>query len=99
MLPVTYTPIAEKYFKKLKDKVLKRTFKEAVISIRKNPDIGQAKTGELSGLYCLDIYYNRTNYELVYRVSALENGDMVVIIMAGTRENFYKELKRYLKSK
>jgi len=26
-----------------------------------------------------------------------ENGDMVVIIMAGTRENFYKELKQYLK--
>ena len=30
-------------------------------------------------------------------ISQLENGDMVVIIMAGTRENFYKELKRYLK--
>jgi len=48
-------------------------------------------------LYSLDIYYNRTNYELAYRISKLENGDMVVIIMAGTRENFYKELKRYLK--
>jgi hypothetical protein len=29
-------------------------------------------------------------------VSMLENGEIIVIIMAGTRENFYKELKRYL---
>lgn len=82
MLPVTYTPVAEKYFKKLKDKPLKNAFKEAIMSIRANPDIGDAKTGDLKGLY---------------RISHLENGDMVVIIMAGTRENFYKELKRYMK--
>lgn len=48
MLPVDYTPIAEKYFKKLKDKALKSAFKETVISIRKNPTIGQAKSGDLS---------------------------------------------------
>ena len=97
MLPVIYTPIAEKYFKKLKDKPLKIAFKEAIISIRENPDIGDAKTGDLKGLHSLDIYHNRTNYELAYRISHLENGDMIVIIIAGTRENFYKELKRYMK--
>ncbi|MCR6546987.1 type II toxin-antitoxin system RelE/ParE family toxin [Dehalobacterium formicoaceticum] len=96
MLPVIYTPVAEKYFKKLKDNGLKRAFQEAITSIRKNPYVGQAKTGDLNGLFSMDIYYNRTNYELAYRVSALENGDIVVIIMAGTREIFYKELKRYL---
>lgn len=58
--------------------------------------IGEAKAGDLKGLYSLDIYYNHTNYELAYRISKLENGNIVVIIMAGTRENFYKELKRYL---
>ena len=97
MLPVIYTPMAEKYLKKLKDKALKKAFKAAITNIRKNPDIGQAKSGVLSGLYCLDVYYKRTNYELAYRISKQENGDIVVIIMAGTRENFYKELKRYLK--
>ena len=35
MLPVVYTPMAEKYFKKLKDKQLKNTFKEAIISVGK----------------------------------------------------------------
>lgn len=97
MLPVVYTSIAEKYFKKLKDKQLKKLFKETIISIRKNPTIGDAKTGDLNGIYSIDIYYNRTNYELAYRISKLENGDIIVIIMAGTRENFYKELKRYMK--
>jgi mRNA interferase RelE/StbE len=97
MLPVIYTPIAERYFKKLNDKALVKAFKEALMSIRNKPDIGEAKTGDLSGIYCFDIYHNRTNYELAYRISKLKNGDMVVIIMAGTRENFYKELKRYLK--
>lgn len=97
MLPVIYTSIAEKYFKKLKDKPLKKAYKKAIINIRNNPYIGESKTGDLKGLYCLDIYYNRTNYEIAYRVSQLENGKIIVIIMAGTRENFYKELKRYLK--
>jgi mRNA interferase RelE/StbE len=36
MLPVVYTPMAEKYFKKLKDKQLKNSFKEAIVSIRTN---------------------------------------------------------------
>ena len=97
MLPVAYTPIAEKYFKKLKEKNLKKAFKEAIIDIRKNPDIGEAKAGDLRGILSLDIRYNKINFELAYRISKLETGNMVVIIMAGTRENFYKELKRYMK--
>ncbi len=97
MLPVTYTPAAKKYFKKIKEKALAKAFKDAVIAIRKNPEIGVAKTGDLSGVFCLNLYYNSTNYELAYRISTLENGEMVVIIMAGTRENFYNELKRYLR--
>lgn len=97
MRPVIYTPIAEKYFKKLKDSVLSRAYRDAISRIRENPDIGEIKSGDLSGIYCLNIYHNRTNYELAYRTSILDNGEMIVIIMAGTRENFYKELKRYIK--
>ena len=43
-----------------------------------------------------DIFYNKTNYELAYRVEYVEN-KMIIVIMAGTRENFYNELKRYIK--
>ena len=44
-----------------------------------------------------DIYYNKTNYELAYRVEYIDN-KIIVVIMAGTRENFYNELKRYMNS-
>lgn len=38
----------------------------------------------------------KTNYELAYTVEYVED-KIVVVIMAGTRENFYDELKRYMK--
>ena len=97
MLPVVYLPPAERYFRKLKDKQLKSKFREAVSCIRSNPRRGEAKSGDLRGLYSLDIYHNKTNYEMAYRIANLDDGQMIVVIMAGTRDNFYKELKRYLK--
>ncbi len=97
MLPVVYLPPAERYFRKLKDKQLKNKFREVVSRIRSNPRIGEAKSGDLRGLYGLDIYHNKTNYELAYRIAQLDGGQTVVVVMAGTRDNFYKELKRYLK--
>ena len=57
---------------------------------------GEAKTGDLSGIYGYDIYYNKINYELAYTVEYLENV-VVVVIMAGTRENFYDQLKQYMR--
>ena len=44
-----------------------------------------------------DIYYNKTNYELAYTIEEY-NGEIIVVIMAGTRENFYDQLKRYIKN-
>lgn len=45
-----------------------------------------------------DIHYNKINYELAYTVAEDEIGEVVVIIMAGTRQNFYEELKKYIKT-
>ena len=55
------------------------------------------KTGDLSGVFGYDIYYNKTNYELAYTIERVDE-EIVVVIMAGTRENFYDQLKRYMKS-
>jgi len=96
MYPIVYSRQAEKYLKKIKDKKLKQHFRDAIEKLRKNPYDGKAKTGDLRGIHSIDIYYNRTNYELAYRISELESGDIIIVIMAGTRENFYKELKKYL---
>lgn len=93
MLPVVYMPAAEKYFKKLRDMPLKKKYKDAIDAIRLDPTIGKAKTGDLAGIMGYDISHQKTNYEIAYRVAENEDGELVVVIMAGTRENFYAELK------
>jgi len=96
MLPVTILPTANKFLKKIKDKQLKKKYKEAIREIRKDPDIGELKRGDLAGIYGYDIKHNGVNYELAYRVSVNEQGEVVVIIMAGTSENFYEALKKHI---
>lgn len=98
MTEVRFLSPAAKFIKKLKDKKLKMLYQEAVDRIREDHTIGKAKTGELSGIYEYDIYYNKTNYELAYMVEYLEN-KVIVVIMAGIRENFYDQLKQYMRSK
>lgn len=89
-------PAAERYFKKIREKPLKEAFRKAVDQILADPHIGDAKVGDLSGVYCYDVYYNKTNYEIAYTIVTNED-TTVVIILAGTRENFYEQLKRYMK--
>ncbi len=96
MTDVRFLPPAAKFIKKLKDKKLKMLYQEAVDKIRRDHTVGEAKTGDLSGVYGYDIYYNRTNYELAYTVEYLED-KVIVVIMAGTRENFYNQLKQYMR--
>lgn len=96
MTEVRFLPPAAKVLKKLKDKKLKLLYQEAIDKIREDHTVGEAKSGDLSGIFGYDIFYNKTNYELAYRVEYVEN-KMIIVIMAGTRENFYNELKRYIK--
>lgn len=96
MTEVRFLPPAAKFLKKLKDKKLKTLYREAIDRIREDHTVGEAKKGDLSGVYGYDIYYNRTNYELAYTVEYVED-KFIVIIMAGTRENFYEQLKQYMR--
>ena len=95
MAQIRFLPPAAKFIKKIKDKKLKDLFQNAVDQIMEDYTVGEAKTGDLSGVFCFDIYYNKTNYELAYTVEFLDD-EVIVIIMAGTRENFYEQLKRYM---
>jgi mRNA interferase RelE/StbE len=97
MLPVTYLGPAERYFKKLVEKPLKRAYLDAIQEIRNDPSIGEQKLGDLAGISAYDVSYKGTNYEIAYRVEENDDGELVVVILAGSRENFYEELKRYLK--
>lgn len=95
MYEVKFSKPAERYLKKIKDKHLLSIFKEAIDDLKANPYIGTQKTGDLRGVYGHDVEYDGVFYELAYRIYE-DNGHLVVIILAGTRENFYEELKRLI---
>ena len=97
MTEVRFLPPAAKFIKKLKDKKLKMLYQEAIDKIREDHTVGEIKTGDLSGVYGYDIYYNRTNYELAYTVE-YQKDKVLIVIMAGTRENFYDQLKQYMRN-
>ena len=96
MYDIEYARPAEKYLKKIKDKLLLASFKTAFDEIQKDPYIGTQKVGDLRGIYGYDVKHGGINYEIAYRIYE-ENGRFVVVILAGTRENFYEALKRILK--
>ncbi len=96
MYQIRILPKAEKYIKKIKEKILIEKLKNAIIKIQTNPYIGEAKKGDLKGIYGFDIFYHNINYEISYKIYEKEN--IIVIILIGTRENFYQELKKYLQS-
>lgn len=96
MYEILFSSAAERFFKKLKEKPLKTAYKKALQNISVNPYIGQPKRGDLSGIYGFDVKYKGINYEIAYTISEV-NGKKVVVLLAGTRENFYQELKRYIK--
>lgn len=95
MTEVRFLSSVAKFLKKIKDKKLKMLYREAIDKIREDRTVGEAKNGDLSGLYGYDIYYNKTNYELAYNVEYVDN-KIIIVVMAGTGENFYDELKRYM---
>ena len=73
MTEVRFLPPAAKFLKKCKDKKLKLLYRQAIDKIKEDHTIGEAKNGDLSGIYGYDIYYNKTNYELAYRVEYIDN--------------------------
>ncbi|HCD41922.1 MAG: type II toxin-antitoxin system RelE/ParE family toxin [Bacillota bacterium] len=96
MYDLRFSSSAERYLKKLKDRALKDAYKTAFLSIMKNPYIGSRKVGDLWGVYGFDFRHRGVSYEIAYVIRE-GNKPVVVVLLAGTRENFYQQLKRYMK--
>jgi len=60
-----------------------------------NPDIGQEKKGDLRGVYIHKFKIESIQYLLSYRFDK----DNLELIMLGPHENYYRNLKTYLKSR
>ena len=96
MYEIRFSSVAEKYFKKLKEKKLKNAYQNAILKISQDPYVGHKKQGDLNGIYGYDVSYMGINYEIAYTIYE-ENCQLIVVLLAGTRENFYEELKRYIR--
>lgn len=96
MYEILFSSAAERYFKRIKEKPLRELYRETWLAIAKDPYIGQVKHGDLAGIYGYDVKYQGVNYEIAYTVHE-KTDKKIVVLLAGTRENFYEQLKRYLK--
>lgn len=96
MYEVRFSSAAERYFKKLREEGLKDAHRIALNRLAQNPHVGQAKRGDLAGLYGYDVRYAGDNYEIAYRVYE-EDVQRIVIVLAGSRGDFYEQLKRYIR--
>ena len=81
-----------KYLKKIKDRKLKEKFVSIIYDeIAKDPFIGEQKTGDLKGFWTMGFTHNKTTYRVAYMI--IEE-TVIPILLVGTHENFYEELKR-----
>ena len=93
-MEAAYSSHLRRYFKTVREKALQEAFKEAIRAVLADPGAGDAKRGDLTGISTARFSYRGTQYRLAYRFDAEHQA--VVFLFAGTRENFYDELKRYL---
>ena len=76
-----------KHHKKILDKQIQR--------ILDNPAVGQEKKGDLRGVFIHKFKIQTIEYLLSYRFV----GDALELTMIGPHENYYRDLKAYLKSR
>jgi len=87
---VVLKPAARK-LKKL-DTPIRMKVIEALDRIAENPFIGEKLKGNLSSLYSWHFNEKNVEYRIAYKINAADI--VVIVLMIGTRENFYEELKR-----
>ena len=61
--------------------------------IMQNPSVGEEKKGDLRGVYVHNFKIKTIQYLLSYRMV----GNDLELIMIGPHENYYRELKSYLR--
>jgi hypothetical protein len=90
------------YVKKAR-KPLALAIEDAVEDVCRNPDIGEAKVGDLLGIWVYKFRFNRQEYLVAYRPPKDESTGgapeflIIDFYQVGSHENFYDELKRYLR--
>ena len=73
----------------------KEILDQEVRKIAENPSIGEEKKGDLTGVFVHKFKIRATQYLLAYR----KTGQDLELVMIGPHENYYRDLKQYLKAR
>ena len=84
----------EKKVKKM-SKAEKSALDREVKNIAENQNVGEEKKGDLKGVFVHKFKLKTNLYLLAYR----KTGADLELIMIGSHENYYRDLKSYLKSR
>jgi mRNA-degrading endonuclease RelE of RelBE toxin-antitoxin system len=84
----------EKKIKKM-SKPEKELLDREIRRIMENPSIGEEKKGDLRGVVVHKFKLKTTQYLLAHR----KVGGDLKLVMIGPNENYYRDLKQYLKSR
>lgn len=73
----------------------KEVLDREVRNISENPNAGEGKKGDLAGVFVHKFKIKSIQYLLAYRLT----GKDLELVMIGPHENYYRDLKKYLKSR
>lgn len=72
----------------------KKTLDKHILKIIEDTSIGDEKKGDLKGVFIYKFKIGNTQYLLAYRCDA----DALELLMIGPHENYYRDLKNYIRS-
>jgi hypothetical protein len=87
-----YKPPFRKFVKK-QTRPLQLAIEDEIENIARNPAIGETKIGDLQGIHAHKFKFQGQIFLIAYRVTESD----LLFYSIGSHENFYRDLKRYLK--
>lgn len=93
-MKIIQSRIFERKVKKLTSRQ-KAQLDEAIKAIIKNPCAGEQKKGDLKMVYIHKFYIDKALHLLAYTYTP----DLLELIMLGPHENYYSDLKNYLRKR
>lgn len=96
---MAYKARAYSKFKRVKKKLpepLRREIDRQVDLLCANPLLGEAKTGDLKSVHVHKFTYLGVQYLLAYKPD--HAAKEVILLAVGGHENFYRDLKHYVKA-
>ncbi len=92
IMKIFYKPPFRKFVKK-QTRPFQLVIEDEVEKIVTNPDIGNSKKGDLIGFRVQKFSFKSQKFLIAYRLQGTE----IMFFKIGPHENFYRELKKYLR--